>query len=67
MEELMVPVSSLLCQGFVVQENVRRVTHKYPKIEFWSVCCIRNRPKKSDSLDPHISLIAEFFCMAGTP
>jgi hypothetical protein len=31
MEELMVPVSSLLCQSFVVQENVRRVTHKYPK------------------------------------
>jgi hypothetical protein len=45
MEQLMVLVISLLCQSFVVQENVRRVTHKYPKIGFWSVCCIRNRPK----------------------
>jgi hypothetical protein len=45
MEQLMVPVSSLLCQSFVVQENVRRVTHKYHEIEFWSVYCIRSRPK----------------------
>jgi hypothetical protein len=45
MEQLMVPISSLLCQSFLVQENARRAAHKYPKIEFWSVCYIRNRPK----------------------
>jgi hypothetical protein len=45
MEQLMVPDSSLLLQSFVVQEKVRRVTYKYPKLEFWSVCCIRDRPK----------------------
>jgi hypothetical protein len=67
MEQLMVLISSLLCQSFVVQENVRRVTHKYPKIEFWSVCWYQKQTKSSDSHDPHISLIAEFICMAGTP
>ncbi len=44
-EQLMVPVSYLLRQSFVVQESVRRDTHKYPKIDIQSVCCIRNRPK----------------------